>query len=778
MEEKYLNKLEYNKILEILSTFAITYLGKELCLNLKPFTSKEKVSLNLSKTSEALTLLFRKSTPPILEISDITKHLKLLISDIPINTKALLEVATIIKSARLLKEYFYNDENFDLSSFSNLEPLFSNLYINMSVEKRIFDSILDENTISDDASTNLKNIRRNQKNFEGSIKEKLNQILHSSTYSKYIMDPVVTIRNDRYVIPVKEEYRTQIKGFIHDMSASGSTVFIEPMSVFELNNKINNLKIEENIEIEKVLKDLSNLLIPFANEIENDLNIIGNIDFIFAKAKYSKKINGISPILNDKKFLYLEKARHPLIDSSKVVPITFELGKEYTSLIITGPNTGGKTVTLKTTGLLCLMAQSGLHVPANENSSIFVFDNIFADIGDEQSIQESLSTFSSHMLNVSSILNNSTKNSLVLLDELGSGTDPVEGSSLAISILNNFINRDILTISTTHYHEIKNYALVTKGFKNASVEFDVETLSPTYKLLIGVPGKSNAFEISKKLGISDDILNTAKAMVNKDVVNIEELLKKIYDDKLIIEKEKENILKNSNQVELLRKALQKDNTALKNKEKELIENAKYEAKNILLSAKEDANEIIKELNNLENDNSSNKKANILRNKLNDKIKNTSTTSNTNINTSILPDEIKLNMNVFINTINQSGIIISMPNKKNEVTVLIGNSKMNINIQNLSLLNIAKGDMKKMASSTSKNSTNLKSKNINSEINVIGFNVDEAIYVIDKYLDDAAISNLPSVRIVHGKGTGVLRAGIHKYLKTNPHVKTFRIRNFW
>ncbi len=789
MDKKYLIKLEYDKILDILSNYACCYLGKNAILSLKPSIQKDEVLFCLSQTAEAVTLLYRKGVAPISDIADIKISLKSLASNLPLSAKSLLEVNEILKTARLLKEYFFSEaekttssttSSIDLSNFPLLSELFSTLYTNLDIEKKIFHDILDENTINDDASTNLKRIRKLEKTIESTIKEKLTSMLHSSTYSKYIMEPIITIRNDRYVIPVKEEYRGMIKGFIHDISSSGSTVFIEPLTIFELNNKISSLKIEENIEIDKILKDLSALLSPLTNFLENNLTLIGQLDFIFAKAKYAKEINGILPILNDEKFFHLIQARHPLIPRENVVPIDIELGKDYSSLVITGPNTGGKTVTLKTVGLLSLMVQSGLFIPAKENSSIYIFDQIFADIGDEQSISESLSTFSSHMLNVTQIIQKATSNSLVLLDELGSGTDPIEGSSLAISILEHFYQSNVLTISTTHYHELKTYALVTNGFKNASVEFDVEHLKPTYKLLIGIPGKSNAFAISRKLGLKEEILQKASTLISQDSQSMEEVLKRIYDDKIKIEKEKEEIEKNLNQIQLLRKQLEKDNTLLEEQEKQIIEKAKIQAREILLSAKEEANDIIKELNTLSASSQSNKVANQLRNQLNEDIKKTTFSKNNTSATSLSKENVKVGLNVFISTLQRDGVILSLPNKSNEVLVGIGNAKMNLKLKDLSLSKnpTTKSLKKEININNNKNTnTNLKSKSVSSEINVIGYNVEEAIYVIDKFLDDAAISNLPTVRIVHGKGTGALRSGIHQYLKTNAHVNSFRLGTY-
>ena len=779
MNTKYLDKLEYVKILNILSSFAKTYIGKDMCLNLMPSNNKAEVQKLLNETTEGVNLSFRKGTPPISSFSNIDISIKKLKSYNSLNINELLDVVKILIIARNLKDYFFSDENIDLSEFKILNRYFSSLYNNKNIEENITSKILDSNTIDDRASKNLYRIRNSIRKLEQDIKDKLNSFIHSSTYSKYIQESVITIRNDRFVIPVKEEFRGQIKGFIHDMSSSGSTVFIEPMTIFELNNEINSLKIEENLEIEKILDTLSSILFPIVEDLENNTRLIGRLDFIFSKAAYSRDINAIEPILNDKKYVNLIKARHPLIDKDIVVPIDINIGEKFSCLVITGPNTGGKTVTLKTVGLLCLMASSGLHIPANSKSSIYVFDNIFADIGDEQSIQESLSTFSSHILNIIEILNESTPNSLVLIDELGSGTDPIEGSSLAISILETFFDKGSLIITTTHYPEIKNYALITYGFENASSEFDVENLKPTYKLLLGIPGKSNAFAISKKLGLSNKILDRSKSLVNSENISIEDVLKGIYDDKIIIEKEKLAIEENSKEIENLKRALQRDNTELLKQEKEIISNAKIEARKILLDAKEEADLTIKEINSIYNNinDSSLKNLNNIRNKLNNSIKEKSILENNSTNSNnIATDDIKIDMTVYIDSLNQYGIIKSLPNKSDQVRVQIGSATINIDVNKLSKSNKDLSKENKIITNNTKSST-LKSKNISQEINVIGLNVEEALVIIDKYLDDVSLAKLNNIRIVHGKGTGKLRQGIHTFLKKHPHVKSFRLGTF-
>lgn len=770
--EAILNKLEYNEIIDVLEKHCKTYLGKNMCDSLKPSFSFELVDVLLNETKEADTLLHQKGSPPFYETDELEKYIKILKSNQTLSIKGLLNIGMLLRIARELKEYFYDNNT---SSFINLEKYFTLLYSNPSIEKSIFDKIIDESTIADNASKKLSSLRRNRKNFEQEVKDKLNSYIHSSTYAKYIMEPIVTIRNNRYVIPVKEEYRSYIKGFVHDTSSSGSTLYIEPTSIFDLNNKINHIKIEEDLEIEKILHQLSASLYAYTTELDNDLNLIANIDLIFAKAHFGIEINGITPILNNEKFVDLHKARHPLIDKDKVVPINIGLGKDYVSLLITGPNTGGKTVALKTLGLLLLMAYSGIPIPCSEGSNICVFTYIFADIGDEQSIQESLSTFSAHMKNIVEITKKANDNSLVLLDELGSGTDPVGGAALAISILSYLKSINALVCCTTHYQELKEFALVTDGFENASFEFDIENLKPTYKLLVGIPGKSNAFAISKKLGLDEQILNVANAHLKEDKVSIEELLKNIYDNKLKVEKQVEETEKNLRQVEALRKSLEKKQDDLLEKRAKMLEDAKLEARDILLSAKEEATEIIHELSASVDL----KQANNLRNKLNDKIRNINSvhySGQDNSFEAINKNDIKDGLNVYISSLGTNGIILgNTVNKSNEVQVQVGSMKMNVKLSDLRKLSSNVSTSKSIGKVTTEKSS--KTKVISPEINVIGQNVDEAIYVIDKYLDNCASANISPVRIVHGKGTGKLREGIHSFLKKHPHVKSFRIGTF-
>ena len=779
-----LKKLEFDKILENISNYCKTYIGKKYAQELRPSQDKAEVQKTLDETSQGVILMQRNSTPPLGEIADITVYLKTLEGCGSLSIKALLELQNILQMSADLKEYLSKDF-LSTSDFSAIEQYFAGLYVNPSIVSTFAKSIVDEDTIADSASAKLQDIRRRERRIEQDIRAKLNTILHSSTYSKYMRENLVTIRNGRFVIPVKEEYRSCVKGFVHDMSSSGSTVFIEPISVFDFNNELSNLHIEEELEIERILQNLSGLLFPYTKELENNANLIGKLDFIFAKVHYSLELHCTTPNINNDKQIILNNARHPLIDQEKVVPISLELGKDFSSLIITGPNTGGKTVSLKTIGLLSAMACSGLNIPADEHSSIYVFDNIFADIGDEQSITESLSTFSSHISNIVKITQTATSDSLILVDELGSGTDPLEGAHLAISILQYFTELGCLTVATSHYQELKKYALVTPKFKNASVEFDIENLKPTYRLLIGIPGKSNAFAISRKLGLNEAIIKRASSMIDKETVNLEDLLKSIYDEKSKIEDEKRRTTHALNEAEELRQSLKNQHFDVSSKEKELIANAKQEAKQILIDAKETANSIIRDMDHT----NSTSKANKLRNKLNNEISSLSVVSNNGTDDIELPDNllpsikrenIKPGLNVYVDNLSSDGVVVSNISKDNTVQVQVGMMKMKVDIKNLYEAK-SNGNSNKKATIGSSGKvlggTSFKAQTVKPEINVLGLTVDEAVSIIDKYIDDCFVAKLSPIRIVHGKGTGALRNGIHRYLKSNKFVDSFRLGTF-
>ncbi len=765
MQNIYLEKLEFNKITAILSGYSVTSFGKLKCKQLCPMTDSNKIQKALSETTEAVSLLYRKGIPPIDELNNIETHILNLKNQKFLSIKSLLEITKVLTVSRKLKDYYFEKE---LNQSDSLTTYFDHLYLNIGIEEKISSSILDEQTLNDYASSELYNIRTSIKSTQKEIKARLQSLLTS----KYLQDPIITIRQNRFVVPVKSEYQANVKGFIHDTSTSGSTVFIEPLTVFDLNNKLSDLQIKENIEIEKILQKLSSLFFEITNELENNYNLIAILDFIFAKAKYSKATNSNCPQINNNKTVYLKNAIHPLLNPETAVPITLEIGKTFSSLLITGPNTGGKTVTLKTVGLLVLMASSGMHIPASSESSIFIFDNIFADIGDEQSILESLSTFSSHMSNIVNIVNKSTSNSLVLVDELGSGTDPIEGASLAQSILEYLKEKNILTIATTHYQNLKEYALLTEGVENASCEFNLDTLSPTYRLLLGVPGKSNAFAISQKLGLNSSILENAKKLINEDTATIEDLLKEIYDSKALIETEKEKILQDSKKISILKEKLENEQKDISEHKKEYIKKAKQDAKEILLQAKQDANEIIKEMEHSKNDN---KKLNNLRNKLGNKLSETTDLEKEISNDNPIEEsEIKPNTIVYIPSFDKNGTILSYPNQSKKVNIQIDNIKTNLHISELSKV--------KSIDTISDNiiikkHSNFSPKKVETELNIIGLNIEESTFLVDKFLDNAVISKLENVRIVHGKGTGALGKGIQNYLKSHPHVKSFRYGTF-
>lgn len=765
MQTTYLEKLEFNKIKNILSSYAKTNNGKKMCLDLYPSNNKEKVQKALDETTEAVALIYRKGNLPLETIGDISTYILNLKNQNFLSAKALLELATLLKTSKTLKNYYFEKE---LNQTDSLTNYFDHLYTNPSIEEKIFSAIIDENTFDDRASNALYKIRQQMRNTKKEIKNKLQSLLNS----KYLQEPIVTIRQNRFVVPVKSEYQTEIKGFIHDTSSTGSTVFVEPISVFDLNNQLSELKNQENIEIEKILQILSSLFFDIINELENNFNLITILDFIFAKAKYSKELDCNCPKINDDKIIYLKNAKHPLLDQNTAVPITLEIGKTFSSLLITGPNTGGKTVTLKTVGLLTTMAQSGMHIPASSESSIYLFDNIFADIGDEQSILESLSTFSSHMTHIINILNEATSDSLVLVDELGSGTDPIEGASLALSILEYLKEHNITVLATTHYHELKEYALLTDGVENASCEFNLETLSPTYRLLIGVPGKSNAFAISQKLGLKQEILENAKKSINSDTAKTEDLLKEIYDSKALIESEKEKTLQYSNKIERLKQKLENETTDLEEHKKEYLQKAKQEAREILLSAKQEANDIIKEM---ESEKNNSKNLNTLRNKLTSKLHEVNQTPESPIEETQKIDEsqIKPGAIVFVPKFNKNGTILSYPNQSKKFNIQIDNIKTTLTP---SQITIAKNTETKKEIITKKQSTFVP-KNVRTELNIIGMNIEESIFLVDKFLDEAAVAKLETVRIVHGKGTGILGKGIQKYLKSHPHVKSYRYGTF-
>lgn len=774
MKERDFESLEYNKIKEKLKNKTATYLAKNIVENMIPSTDIEVVKKYQRETTEAVSAILRKGNAPVSEIQNFDNIFNKINIGSSLNTKELLQVANALLLMRNLKRYFKSEEN-GFQDFYIIKNYFDNLYSNQSLEDEIFKCIKAEDIIDDRASKNLYDIRRQIKDAEGKIKDKLNNILKSSSTSKYLQDAVVTFRNDRYVIPVKQEYKNEVPGLVHDSSASGSTIFIEPTIIFNINNEIKELKIKEQLEIERILALLTQMVAPVAEEIKISINFIGKIDFAFAKAKLSIEMNAFEPIINDKYYINLKKARHPLINADDVVPIDIWLGEKFKVLIVTGPNTGGKTVALKTVGLFSMMAQSGLHVPAMESSELPVFDNIYSDIGDEQSIEQSLSTFSAHMINVIDILKNVTPKSLVLVDELGSGTDPVEGAALATAILEKLHNVGALTIATTHYSELKTYAIKNEGIENASCEFDVESLKPTYKLLIGVPGKSNAFAISKKLGLSDEIINKANEYLTVEDIKFEDILNDMERDKRLAREQKELADKLLNDAKIEKEKVEREQEKINKKKDEILQKAKQEARDFLLDAEVEANEIIKELTNLKKnkDKDSNKKAEEARNKLKRNISELQKDliiPSKETNKPIAENKIKVGIEVFVPSLDEKGTILTMPDKKKNVQVQIGILKMSVHISQIEEI---KQEAKK---ANVKVSSMIKSKasEISTEIKLLGMTVNEATVVLDKYLDDAYLAGLHTVRVVHGKGSGSLRIGVQSYLKKHVHVKSYRL----
>ncbi len=772
MNDKTMRMLEYRKIIELLANKAITDKGKEKCNSLQPSTNIKMIDKKLKETSEAESLILKIGNPPLAPIGDFKPIATKIKIGAILSIKELLSTASILKNMREVKEY-YKENEFD--SFYILDDYFEALYSNLNVEKEIFRCIKSDEELDDRASSELYNIRRHIADAENKIKDKLNSIIHGANSSKYLQDQVITFRNDRYVIPVKQEYKSEISGLVHDSSASGSTIFIEPTAVFNINNEIKELRIKEKAEIERILSLLTQMIDPIIDVIENSIDSLADIDFAFAKAKIALDMNAYEPKINDKYYINLKTARHPLIAKEKVVPIDIWIGKDYKTLVITGPNTGGKTVTLKTVGLLTLMTQSGLHIPAAESSEIAIFENVYADIGDEQSIEQSLSTFSSHMKNVIDITNKITKKDLVLVDELGSGTDPVEGAAIAMGVLEHLKKSECLTIATTHYSELKSYAMQTENVENASCEFDVETLKPTYKLLIGVPGRSNAFAISKKLGLAESILQKANDFLTTESIKFEEILDDMEANRVKAKKQKETADKLLDEAKNEKVKIEKESQELEKKKNEILQKAKKEARDLLLDAETEANEIIKELTNLKKNKSVNvnKAAEEARSKLKRSISEMQkdlTKPKVVIKNSLQTNEIKIGMNVYVPSLDNEATIISLPDKKDKVMIQSGIIKLAVHISNLEKMPEKKNEVNVKINNMVKS----KAKDITTEIKLLGMTVQEALVELEKYLDDAYLAGLKTVRVVHGKGSGALRKGVQEYLRQNPHVASYRL----
>ena len=774
MNNKSLSTLEYNKIISRLVSFACSDGAKQILHKLEPMTDIDKINTALDYTNDALTRVYQKGSVDFSRIKDIRGSIARLKVGSSLNALELLNISMLLECAARIKGYYEQRADSIQPLIDMLDPV---TLLNNAIKK----CIISEDEISDDASANLRSIRRQKNIAADRIHTELNKILNSPSTRTYLQDYVITTRQGRFCLPVKAEYKSLMPGMVHDQSSTGSTVFIEPAAVVKLNNDIRELELKEQAEIEVILADLSAKAAEYTDSLLSNYEILTNLDCIFAKALLSRHFNCSRPVMNNKGIVNIKKGRHPLIEPHTVVPIDIYLGTDFNLLIITGPNTGGKTVSLKTVGLLTLMAQAGLNIPALEHSDIAVFDNIFADIGDEQSIEQSLSTFSSHMTNTVDILKKADSNSLILFDEIGAGTDPIEGAALAIAILDSLHRRNITTMATTHYSEIKMYALTTDGVENACCEFDVQSLRPTYRLLIGVPGKSNAFAISKKLGLSDNIINDASRRLDSEDIKFEDLVTDLEQSRVTIEREREELNEYKAQIAHLKSELTKKTERLDERTDNIIRKANEEAARILKDAKEYADKTINAMNKhgmtvkeLE------KHRSAIREKMNKRQEKLKIEPANNISEHKAHDisEFKVGMHVKVLTMNVIGTVSQIHKNKNQVTVLVGSLSTKMDIKNLAILkgykDPAETSSKPKGAGGSGKIKMSKSSSVSSEINLLGYTVDEAIAVLDKYLDDAYIARIPQVRIVHGKGTGALRSGITSYLHGVPYIKEFRL----
>ena len=784
MNQKVLKTLEYNKIIHQLTGYAASAPGKLLCQNLLPMSDLHEIVQAQTETSDALTRVRMKGSLSLSGIRDVRDSLKRLEIGSALGIPELLSISSLLTVAARAKAYGHHEESEEFPDDS-LDQMFRSLEPLTPANNEIKRCIISEEEISDNASPGLHKVRRSMHGINDRIHTQLNSILNSCR--SYLQDAVITMRDGRYCLPVKAEYKSQVNGMVHDQSSTGSTLFIEPMAVIQLNNELRTLEIQEQKEIEAVLADLSNQLTPYTTELAIDLQILTRLDFIFAKAALSRHFKCSEPKFNTEGRIHIKDGRHPLLDPQKVVPITVWLGTDFDLLMVTGPNTGGKTVSLKTVGLFTLMGQAGLHIPAFEGSELAVFEEVFADIGDEQSIEQSLSTFSAHMTNIVNILNQADSRSLCLFDELCSGTDPTEGAALAIAILNFLHNMKCRTMATTHYSELKIYALSTPGVENACCEFDVATLRPTYRLLIGIPGKSNAFAISKKLGLPDYIIEDAKNHLESEDETFEDVISRLEENRVTIEKERAEIENYKAEIARLKSGLEKKEERFDERRDKMIRKANEDAQQILREAKETADRTIKNINKLAASSGIDTKAlEAERTKLRDSLKKVEGGLSLKQETrkphkAINPKTLKLGDGVRVLSMNLNGTVSSLPDAQGNVFVQMGILRSKVNISDLELLQensvSGPGLEARRKGSGSSNIKMSKSFGISPEINVLGMTVDEAVAQLDKYLDDAYIAHLPQVRIVHGKGTGALRAGIHKHLKRLKYIKEFHLGGF-
>ena len=778
MNEKTLTKLEYNKIIELLTDQASSPAGKQKCKTLVPMFDLHELNLAQEQTAAAFTRIIKKGRLSFSGCYPIEDSLMRLEVGAALTCGELLKISKLLQVTNRAKSYGRHDTVDELEDcldafFNQLEPL-------TSLTNEISRCIIDEDEIADDASSTLKNIRRNIMATNDKVHSTLTSLVNGSLKS-YLQDALITMRGDRYCLPVKAEYRSQVPGMIHDQSSTGSTLFIEPMSVVKLNNDLKELYGKEQEEIQVILARLSEEAAGYISELRGNYRILTELDFIFAKGSLALSMHASKPIFNKNGYIHIREGRHPLLDKKKVVPITLTLGGDFDLLIVTGPNTGGKTVSLKTVGLFTLMGQAGLHIPALDRSELAVFENVFADIGDEQSIEQSLSTFSSHMTNIVSFLKNVNEHSLVLFDELGAGTDPTEGAALAIAILSYLHERGIRTMATTHYSELKVFALSEPGVENACCEFDVETLRPTYRLLLGIPGKSNAFAISSKLGLPDYIIDKAKEQLSEHEESFEDLLTDLEDSRRTIEKEHAEIASYKREIEQLKNKLEKKQHRLDEQKERIIREANEKANSILREAKEFADETMKNFRKFGKENISAADMERERERIRQQIAKTQNSSKIEVQKpkkTYKPSDFRLGESVKVLSMNLTGTVNSLPDAKGNLFVQMGILRSQVHISDLEIIEEPMSITAKQMRRTSSGKMKMgKSMHISPEINLLGKTVDEAIAELDKYLDDAYLAHLSPVRIVHGKGTGALRQGVHNYLKRQKHVKSFRLGAF-
>lgn len=778
MNEKALKTLEYYKIIDMLEAFATSSIGKNKCRQLRPLDNLTEIETMQQETADALSRIYQKGSLSFSGVKDVRGSLKRLEIGSTLGIGELLAIRSLLENASRAKAYSRREtENEHRDSLDNMFELIEPL---SPLAAEIGRCILSEDEISDDASTGLRQVRRSMKLTNDKIHTQLSSFVSGNSRT-YLQDAVVTMRNGRYCIPVKSEYKSQVPGMIHDQSSTGSTIFVEPMTIVRLNNEMRELEIQEQKEIEMILSNLSQLAAENLDAIFDDVKLLSELDFIFARAQLAKSQNATEPRFNRDRIIDIKKARHPLIDKHKVVPIDIRIGETFDLLIVTGPNTGGKTVSLKTVGLLTLMGQSGLHIPAFDNSRLSVFREVYADIGDEQSIEQSLSTFSSHMTNVVRFMETADSDSLVLFDELGAGTDPTEGAALAIAILSTLHERGIRAMATTHYSELKVYALSTPGVENASCEFDVETLRPTYRLLIGVPGKSNAFAISQKLGLPLSIIERAKEQISQEDETFEDVLSNLEESRKTIESEREELASYKEEIKTLKEQLEEKQDKLDQRKERIIAEANEEAHRILREAKDYADQTMRIFNKAGKDSMSAKELekhrSDLRKKMDKAGKKVALKTPQKQKSTLRPQDLSLGDSVKVMSLNVKGTVSSKPDSKGMLFVQMGILHSKVHISDLQLIDepvITGPALTRTGAGKIKMN---KSASVRTEINLLGKTVDEAVSELDKYLDDAYLAHLSSVRIVHGKGTGALRKGVHNYLKRLKYVQDFHLAEF-